>query len=95
MRHDARRAPGSLLDTRKLHHHFVTQVRAGKPGAHCVTLGVLSHQASFPHSPQAGAHMEDPTEVGLLITLTVSSVSPQCWVWDMALSWAATPGNRL
>ena len=79
MRHGTRRAPGSLLDTGKLHHHFVTRVRAGKPGAHCVTLGVLSRQASFPSSPQAGAHMEDPTEVGLLIALTLSSVRLQCW----------------
>lgn len=60
-----------------------------------MTLGVLSRQASFPRSPQPGAHMEDPTEVGLLITPTLSSMRPQCWVWDMAPSWAVTLGNRL
>lgn len=40
--------------------------KAGKPGAHRVTLGVLSHQASFPPSTKAGGHVEDPMEVGML-----------------------------
>ena len=31
-----------------------------------MTLGVLSRQASFPPSPKAGAHVEDPVEVGML-----------------------------
>lgn len=59
-----------------------------------MTLSVLFPLKPHFRSPQPGAHMEDPTEVGLLITPTLSSMRSQCWVWDMAPS-CQTLGNRL
>lgn len=56
-----------LLDTRGCQQPpSSSQHQAWKPGAHRATLGVLSCQTSFPPSPEAGAHVEDPVEVGML-----------------------------